>query len=240
MTFSLYQGDAIEALQTLPDESVDLIITDTAYESLEKHRKVGTTTRLKHSKSSSNDWFPIFPNARFPQLFAECWRVLKRDTHFYFHCDAETMFVAKPMAEAAGFKFWKPLVFDKITIGMGYHYRCQTEFILFFEKGKRKLNDLSIPDIFHVPRVRNGYPTEKPLEISTTLVKQSSAPGQIVLDPFCGSGGVGVAALQCDRHFLGVDISEKAYLTSQAKMCAAGGAQRSWENLLVRFRLVSG
>ena len=40
-----------------------------AYESLEKHRAIGTTTRLKHSKSSSNDWFKIFPNARFGELF---------------------------------------------------------------------------------------------------------------------------------------------------------------------------
>ena len=57
------------------------------------------------------------------------------------------MFVAKPVGEAAGFKFWKPLVWDKCTIGMGYHYRARYECILFFEKGKRKLNDLGIADI---------------------------------------------------------------------------------------------
>ena len=57
------------------------------------------------------------------------------------------MFAAKPAAEQAGFKFWKPLVWDKCAIGMGYHYRARYEFILFFEKGKRKLNNLSIPDI---------------------------------------------------------------------------------------------
>ena len=54
------------------------------------------------------------------------------------------MFVAKPEAERAGFRFWKPLVWDKKTIGMGYHYRARYEFILFFEKGKRRLNDLGI------------------------------------------------------------------------------------------------
>ena len=103
--FSLHQVDAIEWLRSLDDESVDLVITDPPYESLEKHRKRGTTTRLKHSKASSNDWFDIFPNTRFPELFAECYRVLKADRHFYMFCDAETMFVAKPLAEAAGFKF---------------------------------------------------------------------------------------------------------------------------------------
>ena len=73
--------------------------------------------------------------------------MLKRNTHFYLFCDPETMFVAKPLAEQAGFKFWKPLIWDKKRIGMGYHYRAMYECILFFEKGKRKLNDLGISDI---------------------------------------------------------------------------------------------
>ena len=70
---------------------------------------MGTTTRLKHSKASSNDWFTVFPNARFGELFDEAFRVLKRNTHLYLFCDAETMFVAKPEAERAGFKFWKDM-----------------------------------------------------------------------------------------------------------------------------------
>ena len=51
------------------------------------------------------------------------------------------MFVVKPIAESVGFKFWKPLIWDKQKMGMGYHYRARYEFILFFEKGKRHLND---------------------------------------------------------------------------------------------------
>ena len=98
MTFELSTRDAVDWLRDLATESVDLVITEPAYESLEKHRAVGTTTRLKHSKASSNDWFNIFPNARFGELFAEVYRVLKPDTHFYLLCDSETMFVAKPEA----------------------------------------------------------------------------------------------------------------------------------------------
>ena len=103
--FTLSTQDAVGWLREQPAESIDLLITDPAYESLEKHRAIGTTTRLKHSKSSSNDWFQIFPNARFGELFRETFRVLKRNTHFYLLCDAETMFVAKPVAEEAGFRF---------------------------------------------------------------------------------------------------------------------------------------
>ena len=94
VNFELSTRDAVDWLRDLSAESVDLVITDPAYESLEKHRAVGTTTRLKHSKASSNDWFTIFPNARFGELFREIHRVLKPDTHFYLFCDQETMFVA--------------------------------------------------------------------------------------------------------------------------------------------------
>jgi site-specific DNA-methyltransferase (adenine-specific) len=208
--FELSAVDAVVWLRALPTESVDLVITDPAYESLEKHRAVGTTTRLKHSKASSNDWFTIFPNARFGELFAELYRVLKKNTHFYLLCDAETTFIAKPAAEQAGFRFWKPLVWDKCTIGMGYHYRARYEFVLFFEKGKRRLNDLGVADIITVPRIRGGYPAEKPPEVAEVLIRQSSAPGDIVADPFMGSGSVGVAAARLGRRFLGNDLNPDA------------------------------
>jgi site-specific DNA-methyltransferase (adenine-specific) len=208
--FDLSVLDAVEWLRAQPAESIDLLVTDPAYESLEKHRAVGTTTRLKHSKGSSNDWFTVFPNERFAELFAEAFRVLKRNTHFYLYCDAETMFVAKPEAERAGFKFWKPLVWDKKSIGMGYHYRARYEFILFFEKGKRRLADLGIADIIAVPRVHRGYPAEKPPAVSEVLIQQSSLAGELVADPFMGSGSVGVAALRLGRRFAGTDLNPEA------------------------------
>lgn len=206
----LAHADAVAFLRQLPTASVDLVVTDPPYESLEKHRAVGTTTRLKHSKSSSNDWFTVFPNARFDELFGEVFRVLKKDAHFYLFCDQETAFVAKPRGEQAGFKFWKPLVWDKERIGMGYHYRSRYELILFFEKGKRRLADLGVPDVFRAPRIHRGYPTEKPVSLSSILISQSTSPGAVVVDPFMGTASVGSAALALGRSFLGSDISDKA------------------------------
>lgn len=208
--WQLDQADAVDWLRSLASASVDLVITDPPYESLEKHRAVGTTTRLKHSKASSNDWFRIFPNARFPELFAEVFRVLKPNRHFYLFCDPETAFIAKPAAEQAGFKFWKPLVWDKQRIGMGYHYRARYEFILFFEKGKRKLADLGVPDVISEPRVHKGYPAEKPVAVLDLLVRQSAAPGELVVDPFMGSGPAGLAALKHGCRFAGNDLAAEA------------------------------
>ncbi|QLH67074.1 site-specific DNA-methyltransferase [Aeromonas veronii] len=208
--FTLSNQDAITFLKTLDSASVDLVITDIPYESLEKHRAKGTTTRLKNSKASSNQWFDIFPNSRFEDLFAELYRVMRKNSHLYFFCDQETMFYAKPIAESSGFKFWKPIVWDKMKIGMGYHYRARYEFILFFEKGKKKLNDLSIPDVLQVPRIHRGYPTEKPKELSEILVLQSSNEGDVVCDPFMGAGFVGISALENNRIFIGNDLCAEA------------------------------
>lgn len=205
------QKDAIEWLKTLPAGSVDLFITDPPYESLEKYRKIGTTTRLKVSKSSSNQWFDIFPNSRFEEMLREMYRVLKVHRHMYIFCDQETMFYLKPLAEQAGFKFWKPIVWNKLAIGMGYHYRAKYEFILFFEKGKRKLNNLGIPDILEFKRVIKGYPTEKPIDLIKILIEQSSHPDELVCDPFFGSGSTLIAASQLGRNYMGTDISPAAH-----------------------------
>jgi site-specific DNA-methyltransferase (adenine-specific) len=215
---SIVQGDAVEWLLSLEPGSVDLAITDPAYESLEKHRAVGTTTRLKVSDASSSEWFPIFGNARFPDLFKAFYRALKRDAHLYILCDQETMFAIKPMGEAAGFKFWKPIVWDKRKIGMGYHYRARCEFILFFEKGKRRLNDLGVPDVLAFDRVHGGYPTEKPVDLLRVLVTQSSIPGELVIDPFTGSCSTGEAARLEGRRFAGCDVKASAVTGALARV----------------------
>jgi site-specific DNA-methyltransferase (adenine-specific) len=225
--YELSSADAVAWLRGIADASVDLVVTDPPYESLEKHRAIGTTTRLKHSKASSNDWFKIFPNERFEELFVEIHRVLRKDTHFYLFCDQETMFVAKPIAERVGFRFWKPLVWDKVSIGMGYHYRARYECILFFEKGKRRLADLGVADVLSAPRVRKGYPAEKPVAVSEVLVRQSSVEGELVVDPFMGSGSVGVAAVGLGRCFAGNDICAEAVAIAEERLRGAGSDQRS-------------
>jgi site-specific DNA-methyltransferase (adenine-specific) len=154
------------------------------------------------------------------------------------------MFVAKPLGEAAGFKFWKPIVWDKRKIGMGYHYRARCEFALFFEKGKRKLNDLGMPDVLEganvldyaresghdwidADGVRNGYPTQKPVELLKKLIAQSSSPGDIVADPFGGSFSTGVASSLLGRRFAGCDISEAAVVAGKRTLSETTFIQRA-------------
>lgn len=153
MRQQIQQKDAVELLRSLPAESVDLIVTDPAYAALEKHRVKpngkprGTTTRL--SESSNNAWFEIFSDHRYPEFFDACMDVLAPNSHLYVMsaADHDQIDVMVRAARAAGFRFWKSIVWDKMRAGMGYHWRASHEVILFFEKGKRRLNNLGWPDV---------------------------------------------------------------------------------------------
>ena len=235
--YDLFKGDAVYWLKTLEDNSIDLVVTDPPYESIEKYRKLGTTTRLKKSKGSNCEWFSYFPDDRYDDLFSELYRVMKNNTHLYVFCNHETLFTIKPCAEKVGFKYWKPLVWKKNRIGMGYHYRARYEFIVFFEKGKKRLNSLSIPDVLEYDVVWQGYPTEKPVGLCETLIKQSSNTADLVLDPFMGSGTTGLAALKNRRRFIGFDTSEKAIKLSQTRLSSVTTVQTLESTKLVKSPL---
>lgn len=86
----LLVGDCLEQLDGIPAGCVGLTISDPPYESLDRQRATGTTTRLKESKASSNPWFASFPNTGYFALFEELHRVQALNTHCYVFCDSET------------------------------------------------------------------------------------------------------------------------------------------------------
>lgn len=211
LPYHITQTDATETLMRLPPGCIDLVITDPAYESLQKHRSVGTTTRLK-------SWFDIFPNSRYPEFFAQLYRVMKKNTHAYIFCDEETRDVIKPITIAAGFTFQKTIPWFKESRGTGYNYPASHEKICFLKKGKRKLNTNNHLDVLRCKSIRNGYPTEKPVPLLEILITESSQYGDIVLDPFCGSGSTGEAAMKHLRRFYGSDTSDEAIALTQQRL----------------------
>jgi site-specific DNA-methyltransferase (adenine-specific) len=233
-------SDAFELLAGLPAESVDLVVTDPPYESLQLHRSRGTTTRL------TTNWFSTVANARLPELLSALHRVLRRDRHFYLFCDEVTADIIKQQqgigAErlpngarrcSSGFMYWKEIVWAKTTLdgsrirgGTGYHFRAACERILFFEKGKRPLQDLGVPDVLLAARSTVPGPAVKPNAVIRTLLLQSSFPGELVLDPFAGTGVVGVEARAHARRFLLGDI-DLAYLDPSLADVAPAGVARA-------------
>lgn len=218
------QGDCVDLLRELPPECIDLVITDPSYESNEKHRtrlnaagervQYGTTTRLQ------GPWFQTFPDLRIPDLMQELYRVLKPNTHAYIFSNQESaQRVIIPEAERAGFHWWKNLTWIKSTaagklkIGMGYHWRNCTELVVFLEKGKRSLTEKGWPEVLFGPA--GDGPAEKPPEVLSRLVLNSSQENDLVLDVFAGSGSTGDVAYRLKRRALLFDLDAKR---AQARM----------------------
>ncbi len=78
-------------------------------------------------------------------------------------------------------------------------------------------------------RIVGGYPAEKPPEVSEVLVTQSSQPGQLVIDPFCGSGSVGVAAARNGRDFHGNDLCAEAVDITRDRLRELGAREGTRE-----------
>jgi site-specific DNA-methyltransferase (adenine-specific) len=78
-----------------------------------------------------------------------------------------------------------------------------------------------IPAVINVSKERSGYPTQKPLALLTRIVAASSNPGDMVLDPFCGSGTTLVAAVQLGRRWAGIDANAEAITIARQRMADA-------------------
>jgi site-specific DNA-methyltransferase (adenine-specific) len=75
-----------------------------------------------------------------------------------------------------------------------------------------------IPAVINVSKERTGYPTQKPLALLQRIIQASSNEGDLVLDPFCGSGTTLVAALALHRRALGVDANAEAVAIARERI----------------------
>ena len=203
-----------EMFCSLPGNCIDLVLTDPAYWTSNRWREMGTTARLgghyDPSKRDEDKWFETIDEGQFELLLHETYRVLKDCRFAYIMCDWQAIETVYRVAPDQCWEYWKPLVWDKVNLGMGYHYRASYEFVVLFQKGKAKLRDLTKGDVLHFPRVVNSYPTEKPLRLFELLVKNATDEGDFVLDPFCGSGTTAAACHILNRHYLCGDVSKRA------------------------------
>lgn len=225
----LYHCDFKRLLSHLDDESVDLVATDPPYESLKRWEGIGTTARMGLGRKGSKSFDPeklyeTIPNYELAHLLSEIYRVLKPNRHAYVMTDGATLpfflgqllqcYSCKPCIYAdewvkIKFSNVKILVWDKVNLGMGYHYRSQHEYILMLDKGKnRRLADLGVGDVLRFKAEGQMVPTQKPYELFKLLVRQSTNPGEVVVDPFVGSGTTLVAAHVLGRKGIGGDIDE--------------------------------
>lgn len=145
----------------------------------------------------------------------EIYRVLKDDTHAYIFTNCLNMKDMISYAEAVGFKLHNILVWEKNNCTPSQFYMKNCEYVLFLRKGKaRWINNIGGSKTVHkfdnIIGCKN-HPTEKPVDLLTFYIENSSMQGDLVLDPFMGSGSTGVACAQCGRRFLGFEIDKQYY-----------------------------
>lgn len=211
--------------EALPDDSIDLIVTDPPYKDYQSNRPI------KHSKVKK------IHQADFdlPFFIAQSARVLKPGAHFYCWCDHLTFpaIVGEMRSQrmerinqkSPHFLTYKNmLVWVKNNHGSGDlkgNYAPQHELIIFACKGKqgRPLNGKRPANILDGRKVFNykyNHGTKKPLEILKKLIAVSSDEGEVVLDPYAGTMGVAEACRALNRYFLMVEKDNHYYTNAKA------------------------
>ncbi len=196
---TLVQADARTWLPTLPSESVDLIATDPPY-----HFHRGTTGGYFHN------WFQELPDTAWSEILAQLYRTLRPNRHAYIFCDRRTLHIFDQAAHQAGFHVHEPLVWDKDWLGLGNTWRSCYELIAYYQKGRRPGNHNNLGNLLRHRRPHRQYPTQKPVPLLETIIRQATQPAEVVLDPFCGSGTTGIAARNLNRHAILADVDTTA------------------------------
>lgn len=204
-------GDAIDIINQLPAKSIDLIVTDPPYGD-------NTSYGTKHIRIAGNE-HPLTAL----EAMSLAYRVLKPNRTAYMFCGMRHLaFIRSFFASYTPYKVRDVIIWDKVSMGVGYGFRKQYECILVLEKGTPQYRNHRMLNILHYPRVRSSaHPHAKPVELITALITHSSDEGEVVLDPFVGSGTTCVAALHSGRRFVGVESNAEYHRAAQARMRAA-------------------
>ena len=195
-------GDCLEPMKDIPDGSVDLVLTDPPYGmAFKSNYRKEKYNEIKNDKSL--EWLEKY--------VGECFRILKHNTAVYFFCSWHNVDFFKQAIEKK-FKIKNILIWEKNNTSMGdlkASYAPKYEMIIFAHKGRKLLNGFRYADIIKANRTGNKlHPTEKPVDLLELFIKNSSDENAVVFDGFMGSGSTGVACVDTNRHFIGIELDE--------------------------------
>ena len=202
-------------MKNIPDESIDLALTDPPY----KMTKTGNSCRPNYMPGGLiiGDEFPN------PEIWMkEIYRILKPNTHFYTFTNRNDLRLYLNVAHDLNFHFHNIINMIKDTNMPNRWYLKYTEPVLFFKKGNAKpINDMTSRDYFLVNMDKGkhkSHPTQKPLSFIEKLITNSSNSGDVVFDPFMGSGTTGVAAKKSGREFIGIEKNREYFQIAEARI----------------------
>ena len=150
----IHLGDCVQGLKTLPDECVDLVVSDPPYLLTQRGCSGNSGGMLQKELNKKGKVFE-FNSVNIEDYLHELYRVLKDGTHCYLMCNHANLTHFLKVIDESKFHFIKCLIWQKGNLILGTKYMNAFEYILFMSKGKnRNVNDCGIPDILSVPNIK--------------------------------------------------------------------------------------
>lgn len=199
-------GDCTVIMREMPSASVDLIVTDPPY-------LVDYRPRDGRRCSGDDDASWLAP------AFRELCRILKPDRFLatFYGWPWIDRFMA--VWKASGFRPVSHLVWVKSHCSREGYTRSFHEVGFLLAKGRPERPGVPLRDVLPWKYTGNSlHPNEKPVIAITPLIETYSKPGEIVLDPFAGSGTTGLAALAARRRFILIERDERHCATAHARL----------------------
>lgn len=221
-TNQIYLGDCYELIKQIPDKSIDLVYTDIPY-LLEKggFSKSKLGNRLK---KISKELYPIMDGIDYSILDELC-RVSK---HIYIYIWCSVKQIKDLLNYFDGKARVNILVWCKTNPApmTGDMWLPDMEYCLCFKgKGSPRYNDgYNIKHHYYISKTNKSdkdiynHPTIKPLEMVKNHLKHSSNEGDVILDPFCGSGTTLKACQELNRQYIGMEINEQYYKIAKDRL----------------------
>ena len=214
-------SDALDFLDTLEEESVDLVLTDLPFgiEVFESN----TLAKSSHGTQWQDDEESI--KSFVQQLIPKLYLALKPNAHMWiFSSWIETFWIERACTLIPDLEFeYPPWIWNKVKSTPAINGAAtgdQTyEYICHLRKGTVSMPERLGPNLISYARpVATKYPTERPLDILKFFIENCTLEGELVIDPCCGSGGHLVAAIQTNRRALGSDINPEAIKVTKSRL----------------------
>ena len=242
---SIYKGDCLEIMQSLPEASVDMVFADPPYNLSNDGFTVHAGKRVSVNKGKWDKSFGPEKDFEFHFKWIEaCKRVLKDNGTIWISGTYHSIYACGYALQIQNFRFLNDISWFKPNASPNLSCRMFTashETLIWASKSKKTKH------VFNYSEMKNGnfpgdkiknpgkqmrsvwsittptsaektygkHPTQKPLALLDRVVIASTNPGQVILDPFCGSATTGVSALLNSRKFIGIDMDED-YLSKLA------------------------
>lgn len=196
-------GDCLEVMKTLDPSSIDAIVTDPPY---------GISFQSTRPKNSNNR-FSVLENDDQPFVWflRDAYRVLKPDTACIVFCRWDVAEAFRLAMQWAGFKIRGQLVWDRVVHGMGDLKTTtapQHDLAWFGSKGRWTCPGKRPKSVYRSQRDSIiEHPTQKPVDLMSRIITDYTPPNGTILDPFCGSGSTGVAAIREGFNFIGIELN---------------------------------